>query len=70
VAQADVLCGRMDDDLKTEDNAGILNEYNELVELDGVSAENDLQSFKRTRMRCSQTLWCMRPSRHHRKGRS
>jgi hypothetical protein len=38
----------MDDDRKTEDNTGILNEYNELVELDGVSAENDLQSFERT----------------------
>jgi hypothetical protein len=38
----------MDDDPKTEDNTGILNEYNELVELDGVSAENDLQSFERT----------------------
>jgi ribosomal protein S15P/S13E len=38
----------MDDDPHTEDNTGILNEYNELVELDGVSAENDLQSFERT----------------------
>jgi hypothetical protein len=38
----------MDDDDRTEDNTGVLNEYNELVELDGVSAENDLQSFERT----------------------
>jgi hypothetical protein len=38
----------MDDDPHTEDKTGILNEYNELVELDGVSAENDLQSFERT----------------------
>jgi hypothetical protein len=38
----------MDDDPNTEDNTGILNENNELVELDGVSAENDLQSFERT----------------------
>jgi hypothetical protein len=35
----------MDDDPKTEDNMGILNEYNELGELDGVSAENDVQNF-------------------------
>jgi hypothetical protein len=33
---------------RTEDNTGVLNEYNELVELDGVSAENNLQNFERT----------------------
>jgi hypothetical protein len=60
----------MDDNTLTEDNTGILNEYNELVELDGVSAENDLQSFERTAHAMFQTLRCMQPSRHRRKGRS
>jgi hypothetical protein len=38
----------MDDDPRTEDNTGILNENNELVELDGVNVENNLQSFGKT----------------------
>jgi hypothetical protein len=38
----------MDDDDRTEDNTGILNENNELIEQDGVSIKNDLQSFERT----------------------
>jgi hypothetical protein len=38
----------MDDDDRTEDNTGILNENNELIELDGVSVENDVQNFERT----------------------
>jgi hypothetical protein len=42
------FAANMDDDLQTEDNTGILNEYNELIELDGVSVENDLQSLERT----------------------
>jgi hypothetical protein len=38
----------MDCNPKTEDNTGILNENNELVELDMVNMGNDLQNFERT----------------------
>jgi hypothetical protein len=41
------FAANMDDDDKTEDNTGILDKNNELVELDGVSVKNDLQSFER-----------------------
>jgi hypothetical protein len=37
----------MDDDDRTEDNTGILDENNNLIELDGVSVENDVQNFER-----------------------
>jgi hypothetical protein len=42
------FAANMDDDDRTEDNRGILNENNELIELDGVSVKNDLQNFERT----------------------
>jgi hypothetical protein len=42
------FAANMDDDDRTEDNTGILNENNELMELDGVGVENDLQNFERT----------------------
>jgi hypothetical protein len=38
----------MDDNDRTEDNTGILNENNELIELDGENVKNDLQNFERT----------------------
>jgi hypothetical protein len=42
------FAANMDDDDRTEDNTGILDENNELIELDWVSVKNDLQNFERT----------------------
>jgi hypothetical protein len=38
----------LDDNPQTEDNTGILDRYKRLVELDGVSVLNDMQSFEKT----------------------
>jgi hypothetical protein len=42
------FAANLNDDPKTEDNPGILNENNELVELHAVSVKKDIQIFERT----------------------